>query len=89
MNHIFSIFSQSLEERMKIAHDSSGSRVFDVLLESTTVLGKFKRQFVLDFIGHYDVLVDDKLGSRVVDRCWAFCDTYLKVGFFLLRYPKK
>ena len=45
---------------------------------------KFKRQFVLDFIGHYDVLVDDKLGSRVVDRCWAFCDTYLKVGFFLV-----
>ena len=38
----------------------------------------------MDFIGHYDVLVDDKLGSRVVDRCWAFCDTYLKVGFFFV-----
>jgi len=75
---IESIFSLSLEERIKIAHNPSGSRVFDVLLESTTVLPKFKRQFVMDFIGHYDVLVDDKLGSRVVDRCWAFCDTYLK-----------
>jgi nucleolar protein 9 len=82
LKHILSIFSLSLEERIKIAHDPSGSRVFDALLESTTVLPKFKRQFVMDFIGHYDVLVDDKLGSRVVDRCWAFCDTYLKVGFF-------
>jgi hypothetical protein len=51
------------------------------------VLARFKRQFVLDFIGHYDVLVDDKLGSRVVDRCWAFCDTYLKVGFFYSDIP--
>ncbi|KAF8816519.1 ARM repeat-containing protein [Phlegmacium glaucopus] len=75
---IESIFSLSFEERIKIAQDPSGSRVFDVLLDSSTVLAKFKRQFVLDFIGHYDVLLDDKLGSRVVDRCWAFCDTYLK-----------
>ena len=85
--YVISIFSLSLEERIKIAHNASGSRVFDILLDSTTVLPKFKRQFILDFIGHYDVLVDDKLGSRVVDRCWAFCDTYLKV-FFLFHHTK-
>ena len=57
-----------------------GSRVFDALLDSPTVPAKMKRQFVMDFIGNYHTLVDDKLGSRVGDRCWAFCDTYLKVS---------
>ncbi|PPQ90881.1 hypothetical protein CVT25_007351, partial [Psilocybe cyanescens] len=66
------IFALSLSERIHIAHNSSGSRVFDGLLESPTVASKMKRQFVMDFIGHYHVLVDDKLGSRVGDRCWSF-----------------
>lgn len=74
-----SIYSLSIDERIKIAHNSSGSRVFDALLDSPTVSPKMKRQFVMDFIGHYHTLVDDKLGSRVGDRCWAFSDTYLKV----------
>uniref|UniRef100_A0A8H7Y237 Nucleolar protein 9 n=1 Tax=Psilocybe cubensis TaxID=181762 RepID=A0A8H7Y237_PSICU len=68
----------SIDDRIKIAHNSSGSRVFDALLESPTVTPKMKRQFVIDFIGHYHKLVDDKLGSRVGDRCWSYSDTYLK-----------
>ncbi|KAF9563347.1 ARM repeat-containing protein [Agrocybe pediades] len=75
---IDSIFSLSIEDRIKVAHNPAGSRVFDALLDSPTVPSKVKRQFVMDFIGHYHQLVDDKLGSRVGDRCWAFCDTYLK-----------
>ncbi|KDR74394.1 hypothetical protein GALMADRAFT_250311 [Galerina marginata CBS 339.88] len=75
---IDAIYSLSIEERITTAHSTSGSRVFDVLLESNTVPSKMKRQLVIDFIGHYHVLVDDKLGSRVGDRCWAFSDTYLK-----------
>ncbi|KAF8875333.1 armadillo-type protein [Gymnopilus junonius] len=71
-------FSLPVEERIKIAHTPSGSRVFDVLLDSTTVPAKAKRQLVMGFIGHYHLLIDDKLGSRVGDRCWAFADTYLK-----------
>ncbi|KAF5320668.1 hypothetical protein D9619_001195 [Psilocybe cf. subviscida] len=73
-----SILALSVEDRIMVSHNASGSRVFDVLLESTTIPTKIKRQFVMDFIGHYHVLVDDKLGSRVVDRCWDFADTYLK-----------
>lgn len=75
-----SIHSISVDDRIKIAHNSMGSRVFDALLNSPTVPTKMKRQFVMDFIGNYHTLVDDKLGSRVGDRCWAFCDTYLKVS---------
>ncbi|KAF5388249.1 hypothetical protein D9615_000027 [Tricholomella constricta] len=75
---ISNIASLPIEERIKIAHNASGSRVYDVLLESPTVSSKAKREFVMGFIGHYHLLVDDRLGSRVGDRCWAFADTYLK-----------
>jgi len=32
----------------------------------------------MDFIGSYHVLVDDRIGSHIVDRCWEYADTYLK-----------
>ncbi|KAJ7873385.1 hypothetical protein B0H14DRAFT_2720506 [Mycena olivaceomarginata] len=62
-----SLNSLSEEDILAIAHHATSSR-------------KVKRQFVLSFIGRYHVLVDDRIGSRVGDRCWAFSDTYLKVG---------
>ncbi|KAF9040737.1 armadillo-type protein [Panaeolus papilionaceus] len=79
-NHFIaeSLLQLPIEERIKIAQNPVGSRVYDVLLDSTTVPAKYKRQFVMGFMDHYDVLVDDKLGSRVGDRCWSYCDTYLK-----------
>lgn len=63
-----------------MGQDATSSRVFDVLLQSPTVPHKEKRKFVMNFIGHYHLLVDDRIGSRVGDNCWAFADTYLKVG---------
>ena len=62
-----------------MAHDVTASRVLDVILTSPTVPFKEKRKFVMNFIGHYEVLVDDRIGSRVGDNCWLFADTYLKV----------
>lgn len=66
-----------------MAHDVTASRVLDVVLQSPTVPFKEKRKFVMNFIGHYEVLVDDRIGSRVGDNCWLFADTYLKVRFHL------
>lgn len=68
-------------ELIKIAHNATSSRVLDVLLDSETVPIKVKRSFVQSFIGNYHLLVDDRIGSRVGDRCFAFADTYLKVSF--------
>ena len=68
-----------------MAHHGISSRVYDALLSSPTVSQKSKRRFVIDFLGHYDQLVDDRFGSRVADRCWNFADTYLKVGNYSLR----
>jgi hypothetical protein len=80
---LLSITSLSMEERIKIAHNAIASRVYDVLLESPSVPSKAKRQFVMDFVGYYHLLVDDRIGSRVGDRCWAYADTYLKVSIQL------
>lgn len=69
-----------MEEVIAMAHDAIASRVFDVILTSPTVSFKEKRRFVLYFIDHYHELVDDRIGSRVGDNCWAFADPYLKVS---------
>ncbi|KAJ7672874.1 ARM repeat-containing protein [Mycena rosella] len=75
---IASLNSMSIDEILLMAHHAISSRVLDALLDSVTVHTKVKRQFVLSFIGSYHLLVDDRIGSRVGDRCWAFSDTYLK-----------
>ncbi|KAF9531020.1 armadillo-type protein [Crepidotus variabilis] len=73
-----SIFALNIDERIHFSHNPTSSRVFDLLLDSPSVPAKSKRQFVMDFIGHYHILVDDKIGSRIGDRCWSFSDTFLK-----------
>lgn len=81
-----SILDLSVDQRIQIAQHACGSRVFDVFLESATVPADKKRQLVMDFVGHYHHLVDDKVGSRVVDRCWEFSDTYLRVSNSFSRF---
>ena len=68
-----------IEDLISLAHDVTGSRVLDVVLTSPTVGFKDRRRFVTHFIGHYHKLVDDRIGSRVGDNCWAFADPYLRV----------
>lgn len=68
-----------MEDLIRIAHNATSSRILDVLFESPTVSFKAKRRFVMSLIGNYHYLVDDRIGSRVADRCWAFADPYLRV----------
>ena len=68
-----------MEDLIATAHDVTGSRVLDVIFTSPTVAFKDQRKFVTHFIGHYHELVDDRIGSRVGDNCWAFADPYLRV----------
>ncbi|KAJ3534526.1 hypothetical protein NM688_g7124 [Phlebia brevispora] len=72
--------SLSMEDLIAMTRDVTASRVLDVILTSPTVSFKEKRRFVMHFIGHYQELVDDRIGSRVTDNCWAFADPYLKVS---------
>ncbi|KAL0581237.1 Nucleolar protein 9 [Marasmius crinis-equi] len=73
-----SLNSLETPERLNVAYDPSGSRVMDALLDSSNVSSKAKRSFIMSFMGHFHELVDDRIGSRVGDRCFAFADTYLK-----------
>ena len=73
-----------MEDLLNTAYHATSSRVLDVLLDSPTVPSKTKRKFLLSLIGQYHVLVDDRIGSRVGDRCWAYADPYLRVRTIFL-----
>ncbi|KAK2464918.1 hypothetical protein APHAL10511_002994 [Amanita phalloides] len=75
---IDSLVSLSVEERIKLAHNMYSSRIFDVLLTSPSVASKSRRRVVMEFIGKYHLLADDRIGSHVADHCWEHADTYLK-----------
>lgn len=68
-----------MDELISMAHDVTASRILDAVLQSPSVPFKQKRRLVMNFIGHYHTLVDDRIGSRVGDNCWAFADPYLRV----------
>lgn len=96
-----SILSLPIEELLSIACDPSGSRVLDVILEPpspsspdtlspqipSTIPFKARKRLIMKFIESdgFITLVDDKLGSRVADRCWAAADPYLRVSLFRSR----
>lgn len=95
---ICSVMSLPMEDLLRFAHHATSSRIFDAIFESSTVPFKVKRNFAMKFIGHYHLLVDDRIGSRVGDRCWAFADPYLRVTssqihiyylFTMLHFPGK
>ncbi|KAI0786442.1 armadillo-type protein [Abortiporus biennis] len=75
---IDSILESSIDDLLAMAYHVTSSRVLDAFLDSPTIPAKDKRKFVIKLIGHYAQLVDDRIGSRVGDRCWAFADPYLK-----------
>lgn len=74
-----SIQSQEIDQIIKMSRHPVSSRVLDVFLESPSVSLRDKRNFLMSLMGHYHTLVDDRIGSRVGDRCWTCADPYLKV----------
>ncbi|KDQ64985.1 hypothetical protein JAAARDRAFT_28650 [Jaapia argillacea MUCL 33604] len=73
-----SIQSLSIEALLSICHHPISSRILDALLDSPTIPSIAKRKFIMSFIGHFHVLADDRIGSRVAERCWAGADPYVK-----------
>ncbi|KAG8801311.1 Nucleolar protein 9, partial [Serendipita sp. 400] len=68
----------SKQTKIALAHDPTSSRVIDAMLESPVVTRKGKRGVIMGYLGQYEQLVDDRIGSRVGDRCWIHADPYLK-----------
>ena len=67
-----------LDALIQAAQHPTSSRVLDALLDSPTVPPKARRALIGAFLGHFHVLVDDRIGSRVGERCWAAADPYLR-----------
>lgn len=74
-----SIQALSMEDLIAMAHHVTSSRVLDAVVDSPQVPPKAKRKLILTFMGHFHELVDDRIGSRVGDRFWAYADPYFKV----------
>ena len=53
--------------------------MLDVALESSTVPLRSRKRLITSFIGQFHLLADDRIGSRVADRCLKAADPYLKV----------
>lgn len=75
---VISINALGFEGILPLTRDATSSRVLDSLLSSPTTPPREIRRFLLSLIGHYHTLADDRIGSRVVERCWATADVYLK-----------
>lgn len=73
-----SINSLGFEGILPLTRDATSSRILDALLSSPTTPPREIRRFLLSLLGHYHTLADDRIGSRVVERCWATADVYLK-----------
>lgn len=54
------------------------SRVLDALLAYDTVPHSAKRRVITKLMGHFHDLANDRIGSRVAERCWRFADLYTK-----------
>lgn len=76
--HLYSINSLGFDGILPLTRDATSSRVLDSLLSSPTTPPREIRRFLLSLLGHYHTLADDRIGSRVVERCWATADVYLK-----------
>ncbi|CAE6465333.1 unnamed protein product [Rhizoctonia solani] len=72
------IHAQSTDEILELSRHPISSRILDVFLDSPSVPLRDKRKFLLSLIGSYHLLVDDRIGSRVGDRCWACADPFLR-----------
>ncbi|KAM0748265.1 hypothetical protein T439DRAFT_304642 [Meredithblackwellia eburnea MCA 4105] len=75
---ITSLIALPFEQTLPLTQSTISSRVFDALLTSATTPPASIRKFLMGLIGHYHTIADDRIGSRVVERCWAVADVYLK-----------
>jgi len=73
-----SLHSLLPDELLALACNATSSRILDVAFESSTVPLRARKRLVTSFIGQFHLLVDDRIGSRVADRCWEAADPYLK-----------
>ncbi|GAA5847227.1 hypothetical protein JCM9279_006146 [Rhodotorula babjevae] len=73
-----SLASLSFDDFLAITRSATSSRILDVLLTSPTTPPRALRSFIMSLVGHFHTIADDRIGSRVAERCFASADVYLK-----------
>ena len=75
-----SLLAVPMDRLLVFTSDPIASRVVDVFLDESNkaIPYKDRRTFLRALIGHYHLLADDRIGSRVADRCWQVADPFLK-----------
>lgn len=63
---------------LALSRSATSSHILDTLLTAPTVPPRALRAFIMSLLGHYHTLADDRIGSRVAERCFASADVYLK-----------
>ena len=76
---IRSILAQDVALLLEYASSPVASHLLDAALSSHAVSPKYRRKLLSAFLGHYRVLAEDRMGSRVADTCWAKADGFMKV----------
>ncbi|WVF70512.1 hypothetical protein IAT40_005302 [Kwoniella sp. CBS 6097] len=73
-----SLTSQPVEMILIYAKSPIASHFIDSVFTYATVPPKYRRKVMMALMDHWRVLVDDRLGSRVVDTIWDRADGYMK-----------
>lgn len=73
-----SLFSLDFATLLPYTRDPTSSHIIDSFLSSPTTPPSSLRKFLMSLIGSYHLLADDRIGSRVAEKCWSTADVYLK-----------
>ncbi|EPQ59516.1 ARM repeat-containing protein [Gloeophyllum trabeum ATCC 11539] len=73
-----SVRALPIDQLIAISHHPISSRILDAVLDSPGMSVTVKRKFIMSFLGSFHLLVDDRIGSRVGDKCWSIADPFLK-----------
>ncbi|GAA6002991.1 RNA-binding RNA processing protein NOP9 [Rhodotorula paludigena] len=73
-----SVTALPFDSLLALSRSATSSHILDTLLTSPTVPPRALRAFIMSLLGHYHTLADDRIGSRVAERCFASADVYLK-----------
>ncbi|KAI0260538.1 armadillo-type protein [Gloeopeniophorella convolvens] len=66
------------DELVALTHHPAASRVIDALLEGAQTPPRARRALLRALEARFADVVDDRVGARVGERCWAIADAYFK-----------
>ncbi|WRT64203.1 uncharacterized protein IL334_001132 [Kwoniella shivajii] len=75
---IESLIAQPLPTLITYAKSPISSHLYDKVFTSPSVAPKYRRKVLMLFMTHFKELVEDRIGSRVVDTIWDKADGYMK-----------